>query len=155
MHTIFGWHLTWTWHDLGAPVASLVALLVAPGVLGFMVWLRSPAAVKHAPDELRPPRPSTVLCAVIGVISGAAIVAALLVIGRYWTGPALARWAWMWGVRWMLPVLVVAIVLILDIRRETKHQPASVDRRSTGSGTTVVPGDGAGGTPVREAPPPR
>jgi hypothetical protein len=148
MHTIFGWPLAWTWHDLGAPIASLVALLVAPGVLGFMVWLRSPAAVRHAPDELRPPRPSAVLCVVIGVINVAAFAAALLVIGRYWTGPALARWAWMWGVRWMLPVLAVAIVLILDIRRETKHQPASVDRRGTSSGTTGIPSDGAGGIPV-------
>ena len=177
MITIFGWHSPWTSHDLGAPIASLVALLVAPGVLGFMVWLRRPAAVKHTPDELRPPRPSAVLCAVISVISVATIVAALLVIGRYWTGPTLARWAWMWGVRWMLPVLVVAILLILDIRRETKHQP---DRRGTGSGTagvpggagvpgdgagvpgdgsgvpgggSGVPGDGAGASPVLDAPP--
>jgi small-conductance mechanosensitive channel len=153
MITIFGWHPLWTWHDLGAPVASLVALPVALGVLCFVVWLRRPAAVKHAPDELRPPRPSRVLCAVIGVISGAAIVAVLLVIGRYWTGPTLARWAWAWGVRWMLPVLVVVIVLILDIRRETKHEPASLEPRGTGDGTVDGSGEAAGGTAVLGAPP--
>jgi small-conductance mechanosensitive channel len=151
MITIFGWHPIWTWHDLGAPAASLVALPVALGVLCFMVWLRRPAAVKHAPDELRPPRPGRVLCAVIGVISGSAIVAVLLVIGRYWTGPTLARWAWAWGVRWMLPVLVVVIVLILDIRRETKHEPASLDPR--GTGTTDVSGEAPGGTAVGAPPP--
>ena len=141
MHTIFGWHPPWTWHDLGAPVASLVALPVALAAFCFMVWLRRLAVAEHASDE-RPPLPGRVMCAVIGVISGAAIAAALLVIGRYWTGPALARWAWAWGVRWMLPVLLVVIVFVLDIRRETKHEPASAD-----------PG-GTGGTSVPDAPPP-
>jgi|SRR5215471_804880 len=117
MITIFGSQVHWTSHDLGAPIASVVALPVALGALYLLGWLRT-----HATDEPRPPRPSPVVRAVITVISVATIVAALCVIGRYWTGSTLAHWAWTWGVRWGLLVLIVVITLILDIRWETKRQ---------------------------------
>jgi hypothetical protein len=139
MFDILGWHTPWTWHELGAPVASLLALLVAGYALILMLrgWLL-PVPVR-APGTPAEPRPGPALRAVIAVISCGTILAALCVIGRYWTGPALARWTWAWGIRWTLPVLITVIVLIGSIRREALRQ-AAMD-----SSPTPV-GDPAGGS---------
>jgi hypothetical protein len=139
MFIILGWHTPWTWHDLGEPVASVVALPVALCAL-YLMLIDSPAAARAG--SIPPPGPGRVLRAVIGAISCGAIAAALCVIGRYWTGPVLARWAWVWGVRWMLPVLIVVIALTLSTRRQagrpvTPHSPPpSLDG----------PGEAPGGT---------
>lgn len=141
MFIILGWHTPWTWHALGALAASLVALVIAPCALILML----PAVVGRRRDPA-PPGPGRLLRVAIAVISCGTIVAALFVIGRYWTGPILARWAWAWGVRWMLPVLAVVIVLTLSTRREADRPPPP------GGGPAPVgvpggdPGEVAGGT---------
>jgi hypothetical protein len=130
MLNILGWHPPWTWHALGAPIASLVALPVALCALNLMLvgWLRP--ASPRALGTPAPPGPDPVVRAVIAVISGGTILAAVCVIGRYWVGPNLAHWAWAWGIRWALPVLITVIVLIASIRREASRQ-ATLDSRPT------------------------
>jgi hypothetical protein len=112
MLNILGWHPPWTWHGLGAPIASLVALPVALCALVLMLdgWLL------HISDSQARPGPGRMLRSVIAVICGGTILAALCVIGRYWVGPNLAHWAWAWGVRWALPVMIVVIALTLSTR---------------------------------------
>jgi|SRR5215470_4123202 len=120
MHNILGSHPPWTWHGLGAPAASLVALPVALCALYLMLqgWLL------RTPGTPAPLGPGRVLRAVIAVISCGTILAALCVIGRYWVGSVLARWTWAWGVRWTLPVLITVIVLVVSIRRAASRQAA-------------------------------
>jgi hypothetical protein len=129
MFIILGWHTPWTGHDLGAPVASVVTLVVAAYAILLMRkgGLLTPAAAARAPGSPLPPRPGRILRVVIVVLGGVAVAAAFCVIGRYWTGPVLARWAWMWGVHWMLPVLATVIVLTVSTRREADRQ-AALDR---------------------------
>ena len=115
---ILGWHPPWTWPDLEAPIASLVALAVGLWALVLVLdgWLLHIS--RGRPRE----GPGRMLRGVIAVISAGTVLAALCVIGRYWVGPGLAHWAWALGVRWTLPVLITVIVLIASIRREAFRQ---------------------------------
>jgi hypothetical protein len=118
MLNIIGWHPPWSWPDLGEPIASFVVLPVALCALVLMLdgW---PLHISRGQPRPGPGRP---LRAVIAVICAGTVLAALCVIGRYWVGPNLAHWAWAWGVRWTLPVLITVIVLIASIRREASRQ---------------------------------
>jgi hypothetical protein len=130
MFIIMGWHTPWTWHDLGAPIASVVTLAVAAYAFALMRkdGLFTPATATNASGTPIPPRPGRVLRVVIVALSCVAIAAAFCVIGRYWTGPVLARRAWVWVVRWMLPVLATVIVVTDSIRNETAAREADPGR---------------------------